>query len=195
MKRGVTPCRAHQYTAYRGLVCGVCGLEKMGTPSRYVSDFWACVQKTDTCWLWTGSVKHDGYGQASLTWPSRTPHRISFFLSNGYWPEAPNEVDHLCHNTLCVRPSHLREVAHVVNMNCRKNSGRCNAGHDLTQTRRFTPRRHPYCGACYDAARAEKVSCSLCGFRLYGRGKAKEGDAWVCRGKKACSRRLEKMVS
>lgn len=172
MKLDVPYCTTHQYTAYRGLVCAVCGLPRRGTPSRYVFDFWRHVDKMDPsgCWIWRGRVKHDGYGQGDLVWPSRTPHRISFFLANGYWPAKPNEVDHICHNKLCVRPDHLREVTHKTNMDCRRNSGKCKKGHDLSVTGRLHPCGVRYCGTCYDARRqAEKEARRARGLKKPGR--------------------------
>ena len=104
-------------------------LEEYGFDQK-VAAFWAKVRKTETCWIWEGAQYKDEYGQ--FHWQGklrRAAHQVSFFLTNGYWPQ--NEIDHTCHNTLCVRPDHLRDVTHVVNINNRKCSLICKYGHPL----------------------------------------------------------------
>jgi hypothetical protein len=32
------------------------------TPEQYAADFWKRVDKTDSCWLWTGALHSAGYG-------------------------------------------------------------------------------------------------------------------------------------
>lgn len=49
--------------------------------------FWPKVNKTDGCWLWTGSRKPAGYG--TLTFPGRRTvqaHRVSYALHFGPIP-------------------------------------------------------------------------------------------------------------
>lgn len=79
--------------------------------------FWAKVDKTEDCWLWTGSqiksTKRTGGPYGRITEGGRRgklllAHRVSFFLVHGWLPVAPDTVDHACLNTLCVRPDHLR---------------------------------------------------------------------------------------
>lgn len=76
---------------------------KFGTPEER---FWKYVQKTDTCWLWTGAVQSGGYGIIRVG-KNVTAHRYSFFLHNGHWPEPM--CLHSCDVRNCVNPSHLRE--------------------------------------------------------------------------------------
>lgn len=76
--------------------------------------FWAKVQKTDACWLWTGAPNSTGYGAMSLEGHRDYVHRHSYRLVNGPIPDSM-EVDHKCHNRLCVRPDHLRVVTHTEN--------------------------------------------------------------------------------
>ena len=72
--------------------------------------FWANVQKTTDCWLWTGcSGGRLGYGV--LSYPGRskggTPaHRYSWELHVGPIPEGLCVLHH-CDNPPCVRPGHL----------------------------------------------------------------------------------------
>ncbi|MHA7210822.1 HNH endonuclease signature motif containing protein [Arthrobacter sp. MDT1-65] len=70
--------------------------------------FWEKVEKTDTCWNWTGYVQKNGYGKFRRgDEPMVTAHRMSYELANGPIPKGLM-VDHLCHNRACVNDSHLR---------------------------------------------------------------------------------------
>jgi hypothetical protein len=74
--------------------------------------FWGHVQKTETCWLWTGGVNSDGYGafrhRPSEHAPYRTQgaHCVSWIIHNGPIPEGQG-VLHTCDVRNCVRPDHL----------------------------------------------------------------------------------------
>ena len=69
-------------------------------------DVWKYIDKGDPerCWMWTGSVTGTGYGQMRLNMSMQKPHRVVFFLHNGWWPGL---VRHKCHNPLCCNPKHL----------------------------------------------------------------------------------------
>jgi len=76
--------------------------------------FWAKVEKTDTCWNWTG-CKTNGYGRFKLsTGNIQQAHRVSYELSKGTIP-AGLVVDHACHNRSCVNPNHLRAITQKQN--------------------------------------------------------------------------------
>lgn len=68
--------------------------------------FWSKVNKTDGCWLWTGSVSSYGYGKMKINQKEIGSHRISWELHNGDI-EASLCVCHTCDTPLCVNPSHL----------------------------------------------------------------------------------------
>lgn len=65
--------------------------------------FWQKVEKTQSCWVWTGSRDRKGYGKRD----GGLAHRFAYELANGPIRDGAM-VDHICHNTSCVRPSHLR---------------------------------------------------------------------------------------
>lgn len=58
------------------------------------------------CWNWTGVPNHGGYGQLRDHGRIVLAHRLSYKLING--TDAPDQVDHECHNRICVNPEHLR---------------------------------------------------------------------------------------
>lgn len=80
------------------------------TPSSLES-FWSRVDKTDSCWNWTGAkVSNTEYGEIWL--PGQhgkvaRAHRVSYSLVHGDIPKGAH-IDHICHNPACVNPDHLR---------------------------------------------------------------------------------------
>lgn len=76
---------------------------------RQLSDrLWNKVNKTDTCWLWTGHTQRNGYGQISRGYRlgAAWVHRVSYELANGPIPKGLL-VCHACDVPLCVNPAHL----------------------------------------------------------------------------------------
>lgn len=71
--------------------------------------FWSRVDKTDTCWLWTGTTT-DGYGivRRRKIKPKGWlyAHRYSWMLTHGPIPPGAL-VLHTCDVRNCVRPDHL----------------------------------------------------------------------------------------
>lgn len=71
--------------------------------------FLAKVNKTETCWLWTGWIERNGYGRFWLDGRQVGAHRVAHELFVGRIPEGL-EIDHLCRVKHCVNPSHLEAV-------------------------------------------------------------------------------------
>lgn len=101
----------------------------------------AKTEKTEGCWNWTGATQRGGYGVMRVggfgSPPART-HRVAYVLAFGPIAEGL-EVDHLCGNTRCVRPSHLQAVTPTEN---RRRTATCACGRCLKCRRRLTQRRY-----------------------------------------------------
>lgn len=77
--------------------------------------FWAKVDKSGECWLWTGCIDQKGYGRFSYNGRTSGAYRFALEQSGVTIPDGMS-VDHICHNPGCVRPDHLRVVTHKQNM-------------------------------------------------------------------------------
>jgi hypothetical protein len=83
--------------------------------------FWAKVNVAGThqvhmptcCWEWQGATNNDGYGRFRVNGKLERAHALSLSWTLGY---IPKYVMHQCDNPACVRPSHLQEGTHGLNM-------------------------------------------------------------------------------
>lgn len=71
--------------------------------------FWAKVDKTGDCWLWTAGKNEKGYGSFNRLKGikgTRKAHRISWMMAHG---EIENslQINHHCDVPSCVNPDHL----------------------------------------------------------------------------------------
>lgn len=99
------------------------------------------VEKTDTCWLWTGFVDAKGRGRFRFNGKSVSAHRVAYEIFVGEIP-AGLKVCHTCDIPRCVRPKHLFLGTQKDNMADCKAKGRirnqhsgkvvCINGHPLT---------------------------------------------------------------
>jgi len=68
--------------------------------------FWSKVNKTDTCWLWTGCCFSNGYGAFGVNSNNVGAHRYSYMLHKGEIAEGL-VIRHTCDVRVCVNPNHL----------------------------------------------------------------------------------------
>lgn len=110
-------CASHNQQLARGASLRPLDPRKRNLGKPLAERFFMKVEKTETCWLWTGSKNHLGYGQIWLSDEKRVAmaHRVSVRLHGREIPPG-YEVDHLCRNPSCVNPEHLEPVTHEVNM-------------------------------------------------------------------------------
>lgn len=92
------------------------GAKLMGRVQTPEHRFWQKVLKTDDCWFWTGTMNRpNGYGRFYYQRRMQVAHRISYEWESGP-VSSGEELDHLCRNRNCVRPSHLEPVTHRENV-------------------------------------------------------------------------------
>lgn len=128
-----------------------------------LAKFWARVEKTESCWIWTGAKIGIGrYGAFYLWGRMNLAHRISWEIHYGpiAWngaPEAPGFADdwrwdadgipidgkthpgdHICHhcdNPPCVRPDHLFRGTNTDNILDKTMKGRAGKKLDAEKVR------------------------------------------------------------
>lgn len=108
----------------------------------------------DGCWPWTGGKggKRREYGYISIDGVGVGAHRVLYELFVGPIPEGL-ELDHLCRNPGCVRPSHLEPVTHQENMRrgLRGQATHCPRGHEYSGDNLLDNRGSRGCRACHNA--------------------------------------------
>lgn len=68
------------------------------------------------CWNWQKYRDSRGYGCTTVSsYPVRC-HTVTWFLKTGTIPEQGRHLDHLCNNTSCCNPTHLRDCTHQENV-------------------------------------------------------------------------------
>lgn len=153
-------CECGREGRLRRGMCGACyarwlrrqpGSLKM-TP---LERFWAKVNRTETCWLWTATGTPKGYGQFSPSGSRQVyAHRYAYELLVGAIPDGLT-IDHLCRNRRCVNPAHLEPVTRGENtlrgtspsaINARRTH--CANGHAFTEENTYREGTKRRCRAC-----------------------------------------------
>jgi hypothetical protein len=102
--------------------------------------FWAKVDKSGDCWLWTGAKNEAGYGRVTIRSQGLYAHRVAFEWMVGPIP-AGFTLDHLCRVHACVNPEHLEPVSQSENV-LRGLSPEIARARQLSKT--HCPSGHPY---------------------------------------------------
>lgn len=91
------------------------------------------IERTETCWLWTGYIAPTGYGLLTVNRRPRLAHRLSYQLTHGCVLVPAQVLDHLCLVRNCVNPAHLEIVTGAENTR-RWFAGQthCKHGHEFT---------------------------------------------------------------
>lgn len=96
-----------------------------------IARFWAKVEKTDECWLWTAARWPKGYGAFNCDHQMWQAHRIAYYLTYGKFPT--DLACHTCDNPPCVRPDHLFDGTSQQNLVDGLRKGRKVAGAHVTR--------------------------------------------------------------
>jgi hypothetical protein len=95
--------------------------------STAVQQFWELVNQNGPtmphmqtpCWIWTGGKIGNGYGGFRIDGHQFLVHRFAYETVTGE-ELGEKEIDHICHNTLCVNPTHLRPATRKQNLENRR---------------------------------------------------------------------------
>lgn len=79
---------------------------KVHTAEPFEVRFWQKVDKSGSCWIWTGAHVPKGYGQFAVNRRPVYAHRFAYELHHGAIPDGM-QIDHLCRTPACVNPDHL----------------------------------------------------------------------------------------
>lgn len=85
--------------------------------------FFDKILKTESCWIWTGGSRGNGYGAFKLNGKVVDAHRVSYMIHKGDIPDH-KLICHTCDNRSCVNPDHLFIGTHSDNMQDCKSKGR-----------------------------------------------------------------------
>jgi hypothetical protein len=118
--------------------------------------FWAKVDKTESCWVWTASKDTKGYGKLTLRQRTYRAHRVAYEYLVGPISDGL-QLDHLCRNRRCVRPDHLEPVTSRENLlrgdtvNARLAAKtHCDSGHPFDEVNTYrAPDGTRHCRKCH----------------------------------------------
>jgi hypothetical protein len=93
--------------------------------NKEIDEFWARVDKSGECWIWTGAKRPAGYGIYYHGGESLA-HRYAYLIT--YGSPKGSVVRHTCDNRPCVRPDHLILGTHADNVADTISRGRFRSG-------------------------------------------------------------------
>jgi len=140
-------------------------------------NFWAKVDKSGDCWLWTAAKTRDGYGKFNVGRKQVLAHRATYTMLVGEIPDGL-EMDHLCRTRHCVNPTHLEAVTTTQNnlriprelaadgrflppwVHSGKDvTGYCRNGHEYTESNTYTYKDgRTDCRTCQRANKAKAAA-------------------------------------
>lgn len=157
----------------------------MSVEPTWATRFWAKVdmngpipeQRPDLgpCHIWTAATMGRGYGKFWLDGRLQGAHRAALRLVGVDIPEGW-QVDHLCRNEPCVRPSHLEPVTPQIN------TLRGNGAGALVARTNLCKRGHEYTDENTIRSRDGRRSCLTC-CRMHSRRYRRERKLWVYQSK------------
>ena len=114
----------------------------------------ARIEKTGTCWLWTGPRSGAGYIRIMADGRQQQAHRVAYKLWVGPIPPGLT-IDHLCRVRWCMNPAHMEPVTQGENvrrgtapaaLNAKKTH--CKHGHEFSQRNTYRYKGNRICRRC-----------------------------------------------
>lgn len=134
-------------------------------PKDHEACFWARVQKSEGCWLWTGAKNRNGYGYLGMNNKDILAHRFSWIVNVGEI-RAGKCVLHRCDVPACVRPDHLFVGDHLTNVRDCIAKGRRFTNHKQAArtkaSRPFCRRGHEYAAVGFFVGNRGQRRCKAC---------------------------------
>lgn len=138
------------------------------------------VDPASGCWIYTGSIIHNGYGTIGVPHRQRRlVHRIAYESLVGPIPEGL-DLDHLCRVRSCCNPLHLEPVTRKENARRGIGMGAWKAAFQRAKT--HCPQGHPYSVENTRHYRNERSCIECC--RKHSRESARRLRAKMLRAKK-----------
>lgn len=133
---------------------------------------WQKTDRSGDCWVWTAGKNAKRYGQICL-YDKQTrrqfsfkAHRVSYEAVHGKIPDGL-QIDHLCKNPSCIRPSHLEAVS------ARTNNIRSTSPTSILAQKTHCMRGHPLSGENLHIRPNGNRACKLCQRWLQRRWRAR----------------------
>lgn len=117
-----------------------------------IERFWAKVDKSGECWLWTGTIAPNGYARFWVDGTNRNAHRWLWEHEKGPIPPSL-QIDHLCQTRHCMRTSHMELVSLRENVTRGGNTKKthCPVGHPYNDVNTYYntgPNPYRQCRVC-----------------------------------------------
>ena len=114
------------------------------------------VHKTNSCWIWTGSINKNGYGQFHYQRKTWRVHRLLYTWKKGIVP-LDKELHHTCQNKICVNPDHLELINKIDHSKyhgqIREKADECPQGHQFNEKNTGRSKSGRYCRICTNQRR------------------------------------------
>lgn len=112
-----------------------------------IGRFWSKVDKSGDCWIWTGSITPDGYGEFRINGRTVRAHVFAYELQFGPIPDGL-VPDHTCHSSDLSCPGgpscpHRACVRHLEAVTFAENIRRGRGGDNMSR-KTHCPQGHPY---------------------------------------------------
>jgi hypothetical protein len=92
--------------------------------------WWRDAAQDHGCWLWQGTTNDKGYGTIWNGHGNVMAYVYGWVMTRGELPEG-FELDHVCRNPRCVKPTHMEPVTSSVNHLRKPPRDVCLKGHPL----------------------------------------------------------------